>query len=101
MCGFAGFVVWDGSDPAESRRALCAMVRTIRHRGPDDEGVWHSQDGVVGLGFRRLAILDLSPTGHQPMLSKTGRFAIVFNGEVYNHMELRDDLRGRGHEFHG
>ena len=76
------------------------MADAITHRGPDDSGVW--VDGVAGvaLAHRRLAILDLSPTGHQPMLSVSGRFVMVFNGEIYNHLELREELAGqiwRGH----
>lgn len=73
---------------------IASMTRCIVHRGPDDDGIWTDAEGRVGLGFRRLAILDLSPTGHQPMVSRSGRFTIVFNGEVYNYLELRAALAG-------
>lgn len=72
----------------------------MRHRGPDDCGEWWSRDRRVGLAHRRLSILDLSPGGHQPMVDASGQLCIVFNGEIYNHAELRTLLRGRGHEFH-
>jgi asparagine synthase (glutamine-hydrolysing) len=75
------------------------MTRTISHRGPDDVGAWH--DTGIGLGFRRLAILDLSPAGHQPMQSASRRYTITFNGEIYNHRGIRADLEGRGHRFRG
>jgi asparagine synthase (glutamine-hydrolysing) len=77
------------------------MAGTLRHRGPDDEGGWSSPDGRVGLGFRRLAIVDLTESGHQPMSSRSGRFTIVFNGEVYNHAALGRELAGLGHTFRG
>lgn len=68
------------------------MADTIQHRGPDDCGYWYDVDYGVGLGHRRLSILDLSPTGHQPMVSESGRFVIVFNGEIYNHPEIRNEI---------
>lgn len=71
----------------------------MRHRGPDDAGEWWSNDGRVGLAHRRLSILDLSPLGHQPMLSDDGRLAIIFNGEIYNFAELKVALEARGHRF--
>ncbi len=77
------------------------MIAPIRHRGPDDHGVWTDASAGVVLGFRRLAILDLSALGHQPMRSAGGRFTIIFNGEVYNHGELRRELEGAGHRFRG
>jgi asparagine synthase (glutamine-hydrolysing) len=73
------------------------MAGVIRHRGPDDAGNFH--DGSVGLGFRRLAILDLQSTGHQPMTSEDENLVLVFNGEVYNYVELRRELQGLGHSF--
>jgi asparagine synthase (glutamine-hydrolysing) len=88
-------VMLDGG-PADTA-ALRRMTRALRHRGPDDEGM--AVDGPVGLGFRRLAILDLSPAGHQPMTSADGMRTIVFNGEIYNYVELRDELRALGHTF--
>src|SRR5829696_3603239 len=87
MCGIVGVV----EPAAEGRKAnlekACALMR---HRGPDDTGLW-SAKGMM-LGLRRLAILDLSAAGHQPMLSRDGRLALVFNGEIYNHRELRREL---------
>jgi asparagine synthase (glutamine-hydrolysing) len=71
----------------------------MTHRGPDDAGEWWSQDGRVGLGHRRLAILDLSPAGHQPMADPRGELWIVFNGEIYNFLELRKELAAKGHVF--
>jgi len=79
------------------------MTNTLRHRGPDDEGLWSDRDAGVTLGFRRLSIIDLSPAGHQPMISHTGRYVVVFNGEVYNFERIRAELRreGRAPEFRG
>lgn len=93
MCGITGYV----GDSETSRRDLLEAVRTLTHRGPDGEGCWFA-DGV-GLGHRRLAILDLSARGRQPMLSATGRYAFVYNGEVYNYPELRRELTGLGCRF--
>lgn len=95
MCGFVA-VLHPG--PADARVAMAQrMLASIRHRGPDDEGMLDSQG--VTLGFRRLAILDLSPLGHQPMESPDGRFAIVFNGEIFNYIEIRRRLQALGREF--
>jgi asparagine synthase (glutamine-hydrolysing) len=77
------------------------MIRPLTHRGPDDEGVWVDEAAGVALGFRRLAILDLTPTGHQPMVSASGRFHLVFNGEIYNFRELQKQLEEHGHAFKG
>ena len=75
------------------------MRDTLAHRGPDAAGTWWSEDRRVGLASRRLAIIDLSPAGHQPMTSVSGRTAIAFNGEIYNYRELRDELESRGRRF--
>lgn len=80
---------------------LRSMTEAIRHRGPDADGFWQSQDGQVNLGHRRLSILDLSPTGAQPMVSPDGRHVLIFNGEIYNFRELRAELAGAGQQFHG
>lgn len=99
MCGINGIVELEqrAVAPERQRARIAAMNRAIAHRGPDDEGS-HFAPGV-NLGFRRLAILDLSAAGHQPMLSDDGRYALVFNGEIYNHVELAAELRALGHRF--
>ena len=102
MCGIAG--VWDltAATPAdELRRLTLAMSDSLHHRGPDDGGVWLDEAAGIGLGQRRLSIVDLSPAGHQPMVSACGRFVIVYNGEVYSHEELRPELTARGVSFRG
>lgn len=77
------------------------MADAIRHRGPDDGGTWTDEQVGLALGFRRLAILDLSPSGHQPMVSASGRFILAFNGEIYNHHEIRHRLEQEGARFRG
>jgi asparagine synthase (glutamine-hydrolysing) len=101
MCGITGF--WSDSETRDDalRGRISAMTSTLQHRGPDDEGIWIDADSGVALGFRRLAIVDLSPAGHQPMTSESGRYEIVFNGEVYNFALLRRDLEQLGHQFRG
>jgi asparagine synthase (glutamine-hydrolysing) len=101
MCGIGGFLQNGPLNAPEARERLRAMGNALAHRGPDDEGVW--LDSAAGIGFchRRLSILDLSPLGHQPMASESRRFTITFNGEIYNHGELRADLASRGHAFRG
>lgn len=96
MCGILGSV-----GGAVARTAFDAAVDRLRHRGPDDRGVecLPSRRGAVWLGFRRLAILDLSPRGHQPMFDDRRELCIVFNGEIYNFRELRAELEGKGHRF--
>lgn len=96
MCGIVGIL--SSRAPVDQRRVL-AMRETLRHRGPDDAGFWGSPDGQVGLGHRRLSILDLSEAGHQPMADPAGRVAVVYNGEVYNVLELREELQARGVRF--
>ncbi len=96
MCGFAGLLTASAL-PADSLRQQAArMAATLVHRGPDDGGDWADSAGHVAFGFRRLSILDLSAAGHQPMLSRSGRYAMVFNGEIYNFRELRARLDGEG-----
>ena len=91
MCGFVGFL--GGDEGKKSAEALLQrMSDTISYRGPDDSGHWCDLDQHVGLGHRRLSIVDLSSAGHQPMISPGGRYVIAFNGEVYNHNILRDEL---------
>jgi len=93
MCGIAGLVsLQEPLDAAETRPALMRMTASLSHRGPDGAGVWISDDRRVALGHRRLAIVDLSDRASQPMLSSDGLTACVFNGEIYNHAELRSEL---------
>ncbi len=92
MCGIAGLISVGPISTAQVRE----MTHQIIHRGPDDEGVWIDQEAGVGLGHRRLAILDRSPAGHQPMHSADGRFVITYNAEIYNHSELRQQLEAKG-----
>ena len=96
MCGIVGAINWGDSN------VLAQMNRIQSHRGPDDEGLWetHRSDGAfVGLGSRRLAILDLSSAGHMPMSTPDGRLTITYNGEVYNYPELRRALEAKGYKF--
>ncbi|MEB3301088.1 MAG: asparagine synthase (glutamine-hydrolyzing) [Cyanobacteriota bacterium] len=93
MCGLIGELRW-------SQQARPQSLDALRHRGPDAEGGWHSPDGHCWLGHTRLAILDLTPAGAQPITSHCGRFTLVFNGEIYNHLQVREGLRfqdWRGH----
>ncbi len=100
MCGIAGFYDAGRATPTdELKRMVVNMAQAIRHRGPDDAGDWVDAHAGVALGFRRLAIIDLSTAGAQPMISHDGRWVIVFNGEIYNHRQIRDDLEGRHGEW--
>jgi asparagine synthase (glutamine-hydrolysing) len=99
MCGLAGY--WSSRNgSAEHAAVLRCMTQALRHRGPDDEGQWIDAPAGIALGHRRLAVLDLSSAGHQPMVSRGGRYVIAFNGEIYNHADLRGLLptaAWRGH----
>jgi asparagine synthase (glutamine-hydrolysing) len=97
MCGIAGIY---SKIPIDNPNRLISMRDTMTHRGPDDAGVWWSSDMRLGLAHRRLAIIDLSPSGHQPMKTTSGDLCIVFNGEIYNFVELRRELMEKGHIFH-
>src|SRR5215831_3287047 len=102
MCGIAGFVDDRSAYSADDRWQLAAaMAAPMRHRGPDGAGVWTDAAVGVALAHRRLAILDLSPAGRQPMKSSCGRFVLTYNGEIYNHAELRDELCASGRTFRG
>jgi asparagine synthase (glutamine-hydrolysing) len=95
MCGLAGFTGFKALS-REPESVARDMADAIRHRGPDDEGTWIDRDAEVALAHRRLSIVDLSPTGHQPMTSASGRHVLVFNGEIYNHHEIRALLAQEG-----
>src|SRR6188508_1122883 len=99
MCGITGFWVTSASSDLEEIANRMAMA--IRYRGPDDSGTWSDGTAGVAFGFRRLAIIDLSEQGHQPMVSASGRFVIIFNGEVFNFRAIRNELEGRGALFRG
>ncbi|HXG23912.1 MAG TPA: asparagine synthase (glutamine-hydrolyzing) [Chthonomonadales bacterium] len=97
MCGLTGFLNTSATANAEELNTTVArMAETLVHRGPDDAGQWADAAAGVALGFRRLAILDLSPAGHQPMLSASGRYVMAYNGEVYNYLFLRQDMEAQG-----
>src|SRR3954452_18869066 len=102
MCGIAGFMDSASAHGAEFwARTAEAMATTLRHRGPDDAGVWTDPVAGVALAHRRLSIVDLSPAGHQPMVSSCGRLVLSYNGEIYNHAELRAELAASGRTFRG
>jgi len=96
MCGIVGF--WSVSQEIDSGIAD-RMALSIEKRGPDDAGVWADRSVGLALAHRRLSILDLSPAGHQPMVSPCGRYVLVYNGEIYNHLDLRRDLESEGGHF--
>ena len=100
MCGIIGYY-GPSSRLKELAEALDLGLQNLSHRGPDDRGTWEDvrDAGALGLGHRRLSILDLSPSGHQPMFSANGRFSTVFNGEIYNFMEIRTELAAHGVQF--
>lgn len=89
MCGITGFIAVNTLD---FKNVLDAMVNKLHHRGPDSNGIWYDENQKIGFGHTRLSIVDLSMTGHQPMLSVSGRFVMVFNGEIYNHLTIRKEL---------
>jgi asparagine synthase (glutamine-hydrolysing) len=101
MCGIAGFLEAGPLSGENARMQLRAMANALAHRGPDDEGLWVEPTGGVAFCHRRLAIVDLSPLGHQPMSSRSGRFTVTYNGEIYNYAELRGELEPLGHFFRG
>ena len=101
MCGLAGILTSDGSRGEELAAAVQRMAMPLGHRGPDDSGTWVDPAAGVAFGFRRLAVVDLSEHGHQPMRSASTRYTLVFNGEVYNHHQLRRELEQAGWTFRG
>jgi asparagine synthase (glutamine-hydrolysing) len=103
MCGIAGHFRPGGFSETDAQAAIGAQTQTLTHRGPDDVGTWLDPGAGIALGHRRLSILDLSTAGHQPMISASGRYVIILNGEIYNHLDIRARLdategpRWRGH----
>ena len=97
MCGIAGFITKvDTNSLVEKQRTLANMCHAIRHRGPDNDGSWSDVKAGVWLGHQRLSVIDLSQAGNQPMQSPRGRYVIIFNGEIYNHLSLRQTLEAEG-----
>ncbi len=102
MCGITGFLTVQQSRSGDwLRHTVVAMADALQHRGPDDQGVWVDAEAGIALGHRRLSIIDLTPLGHQPMVSADGRFVLTYNGEVYNHGPMRADLEAAGYPFKG
>src|SRR5579883_2541037 len=99
MCGICGFVA-TSTRPREALGDIArAMSDALAHRGPDGEGVWSDEGAGIAFGHRRLAVIDPTPGGTQPMASASGRLIITFNGEIYNYRELRVELESAGHRF--
>ena len=96
MCGIAGYI---NKNHKVNPEIFSGMLNAIAHRGPEDEGVWFNEEKKVALGHRRLAIIDLTSGGHQPMISNDGRFVITFNGEIYNYLEIKEELLKIGYVF--
>jgi asparagine synthase (glutamine-hydrolysing) len=101
MCGLAGSFAYHTAAPALVPATLADLTDRMQRRGPDGRGLWHAVDGRVGLGHRRLAIIDLSEAGAQPMASSDGRYQLVFNGEIYNHPALMRELQAQGVQYRG
>jgi asparagine synthase (glutamine-hydrolysing) len=99
MCGIAGIFCKEKVDPETALEEVTAMINVLAHRGPDGEGIWSDRSGRVFLGHRRLAIIDLSPAGAQPMVMGDREYALIFNGEIYNYLELRKELEDEKHKF--
>ncbi|CDX13391.1 Asparagine synthetase [Mesorhizobium plurifarium] len=101
MCGIAGILISPAQMDPKSLEAIELMTASLRHRGPDGQGLWVDRDAGIAFGHRRLAIVDLSSAGQQPMLSASGRYVITFNGEIYNFRDLRRELESAGRQFRG
>jgi len=102
MCGIAGLLDMSVGTSNDRLYELClSMTDRMFHRGPDDRGLWTDEKAGIALGQRRLAIIDLAPTGHQPMVSRDGRYVVTYNGEIYNHRSLRERLEAEGRTFRG
>src|ERR1700736_1484679 len=101
MCGITGFLDGRPRPPAAAEAIVSAMSAALAHRGPDDSGLWTDVEAGVALGHRRLSIIDLSPTGHQPMSTADGRYHVTYNGEIYNYVEIAERLRQAGVALRG
>src|SRR3989339_1833756 len=101
MCGMSGLFSRAPRRPEPLLSSASAMVRAIRHRGPDGEGIWTDPRGHTALGHARLAIIDVTETGKQPMISRDGNFVLTLNGEIYNYVELRRELLQAGLKLRG
>ncbi|MGB6566303.1 MAG: asparagine synthase (glutamine-hydrolyzing), partial [Xanthobacteraceae bacterium] len=101
MCGIAGFVAASPIAGGDSETIAERMAASLSHRGPDDQGIWRDDEAGAVLVHRRLSIIDLSPAGHQPMVSADGRFVISYNGEVYSYQSIAAELAASGHKFRG
>lgn len=97
MCGLAGILREKSNSSIYSR--LNRMAQTLVHRGPDHSGIWVDEESRIGLAHTRLSILDLSSNGNQPMHSSSNRYVIIFSGEIYNHHEIRSQLKSSGHIY--
>src|SRR4051812_3660406 len=97
MCGIAG--IWNRNSRPVSDSQIKILDKALRHRGPDGSGFWQNEDSSLALVHRRLAILDLSESGHQPMVGGEGRYIIVYNGEIYNFIEVKNELARKGYSF--
>ena len=96
MCGIVGFLTIEWDELAKLLASVTSMATAIKSRGPDDSGAWVDEKAGIAFGHRRLSIVDLSPAGHQPMVSASGRYVLVYNGEIYNHMQCRTSLAATG-----
>jgi len=101
MCGITGFYGYRIEVPFDWKDILISMANRIAHRGPDSEGIWYDVESGIGMAHRRLSILDLTLEGYQPMISNTGRYVIVYNGEIYNYCKIMEDLIKLGYRFRG
>lgn len=99
MCGIVGIAYGITTNRIVDDRSVIRMADKISHRGPDDAGIYISEDKKIGLGFRRLSIVDLSYAGHQPMIDECEKYCMVFNGEIYNYKEIKNELLNKGHKF--
>src|SRR5437868_10997416 len=96
MCGIAGFVGGDWPNADAARAVLERMTASLRHRGPDRSNIWLDPGSNIGFAHTRLAIVDLSAAGDQPMRSHSGRYLIIYNGEIYNHQQMRQEMTDAG-----